>query len=145
MNEIFLKLTAQQIFTLGIYGEAEGEPIDGQAGVASVMMNRLGSGRFGKSIHEVILQPKQFSCLNEDAPRRKKLEDIALRFDGVLAFERSLRACWWIAGGFLDNWIESNVGRALFYHTNSCNPTWDDKMLLVTAIGKHNFYVERGK
>lgn len=43
-----------------VIGEADGEPLPGQAGVAHVVLNRLKSGSFGKSLEDVLFAPKQF-------------------------------------------------------------------------------------
>lgn len=44
-----------------IYFEARGEPEVGQYAVAFVTMNRLRSGKFGKTLTDVVYQPRQFS------------------------------------------------------------------------------------
>lgn len=47
-----------------ILGEAAGEGSTGMAAVASVIMNRTGSGRFPNTVGEVVQQHKQFSTWN---------------------------------------------------------------------------------
>lgn len=49
---------------LGVYYESRGESVRGQRAVASVIMNRVRSGRFADTACEVLFQPKQFSFLN---------------------------------------------------------------------------------
>lgn len=48
-----------------IVWEARGEPVIGQYGVASVVLNRVKSNRFPNSIHEVVHQKFQFSYIND--------------------------------------------------------------------------------
>lgn len=44
-----------------LWQEARGEPLDGQKAVAHVLVNRLKTGRWGKSLAEVCLWYLQFS------------------------------------------------------------------------------------
>ena len=53
-----------------ILGEAAGEPAAGKIGVAHVINNRLNDGRFGRTLGEVILAPRQFSPWNDAHSRR---------------------------------------------------------------------------
>lgn len=46
-----------------LFGEARGEPIEGQAGVLNVFRNRLDNGRWGPTYHRVLLGWAQFSCV----------------------------------------------------------------------------------
>lgn len=54
--------------------EAEGEPWEGQLGVAWVIMNR--AVRRGRSIADVVFDPHDFSAWNTDSPTRLRLDDI---------------------------------------------------------------------
>ncbi len=51
-----------------LIGEAGQEPYLGKAGVAAVILNRLNSGRWGDSVANVVLAPKQFTTW-QDRPR----------------------------------------------------------------------------
>jgi len=140
---IFENLSEKKLFALCLYGEVRGEPIEGKIAVASVIINRFGKGNwYGKSLRDVILKPKQFSCFNESDPNRKKLEMIAQNFDEYLHSYEHLRECYWVAVGFLDCWLTSNVGKSTHYNTKSCDPKWDDNMKLVATIGNHEFFME---
>jgi hypothetical protein len=57
-----MQLTPQQrdLLIRTIIGEAAAEPFVGQQAVANVVLNRLNSGRYGDSLEDVILAPKQF-------------------------------------------------------------------------------------
>lgn len=46
-----------------VYAESRGEPFEGKIAVASVVLNRVLNPEFPKSIKDVILQPKAFSCV----------------------------------------------------------------------------------
>jgi hypothetical protein len=54
-----------------VLGEAANEPDEGMAAVAAVIRNRAASGRFGKSVPEVILKPKQFEPWNTPEGRTR--------------------------------------------------------------------------
>jgi len=48
-----------------VYGEARGEPFEGQVAVAAVLITRLKDPRFPKSIAGIIYQPGAFSSVND--------------------------------------------------------------------------------
>jgi len=60
-----------------VLGEAGGEPVIGQTGVASVIANRLRAGNYGSTIGAVVNAPKQFSTWNPGDPAG----DMANRID----------------------------------------------------------------
>ena len=125
-----------------IFYEAGGEPFNGQAAVARVVMNRIASG-FGKDPCSVIYQAShvdklidneiqkvklcQFSWVcegkgepNKNSPRYKQAEQIA--YD-VLAH---------------DAYTEVLPKSALFFHNLTVDPLWPYKQ--VAKIGNHIFY-----
>lgn len=59
-------LSDYEALWLTIYGEARGEPVEGQIAVASVIRNRVGR-RWGGSLRAVCLAANQFSCWNPAA------------------------------------------------------------------------------
>lgn len=61
-------MTAEILLALTIFYEARGEPFEGKAAVAQVVMNRVKDKRWPDTIEDVILQPKQFSCWNSRKP-----------------------------------------------------------------------------
>jgi N-acetylmuramoyl-L-alanine amidase len=61
---------SEQIAVRTLYGEARGEPEEGQRAVAHVLLNRLKDGRWGKSLAEVCLSRLQFSCWNASDTNR---------------------------------------------------------------------------
>jgi spore germination cell wall hydrolase CwlJ-like protein len=64
-----------EIMAKTIFGEARGEPEEGQIAVACCILNRFKSGRWyaGKTIAETCQKPWQFSCWNKNDPNAKKL------------------------------------------------------------------------
>lgn len=64
-NEQPLSITEEEIELLALVtiAEAEGECEEGKRLVIDVILNRVDSGRFGDTIHEVIFAPNQFSSM----------------------------------------------------------------------------------
>ena len=60
-----LELTAEEKRLLAnlICMEAGGEPFEGQQAVAEVVLNRLASGRFQSTIHNIVHAPEQFAAV----------------------------------------------------------------------------------
>mgnify|MGYP006351935225 FL=1 len=52
-----------QIMANAVYGEARGEPYEGQVAVAAVILNRLESPEFPDTISEIIFQPRAFTAV----------------------------------------------------------------------------------
>jgi len=52
-----------QILANAVYGEARGEPYEGQVAVAAVILNRIESDQFPNTVSEVIFQPRAFTAV----------------------------------------------------------------------------------
>ena len=52
-----------QLMANAVYGEARGEPYEGQVAVAAVILNRLESPDFPNSISGIIFQPRAFTAV----------------------------------------------------------------------------------
>jgi hypothetical protein len=107
-----------------LYGEARGEPDQGQIAVAWVIRNRAQNPRFagdllGKpgAIARVCLARWQFSCWNENDPNRAKIEGL-----NVALIPRQ----WTIADNVLTGRAADITGGADHYHTIAA-PGWADK------------------
>lgn len=143
INFCFRKLTDAQLMAVCIYGEARGESLAGKIAVAHTIMNRVKLPKWwGKTIQEVILKPRQFSCFNDGDKNRLALRAIAADWDRAFERKRILRECYYVAEGVIDGDLRDNTDGATHYHRTDCDPTWDDKMLLTDTIGEHAFYRE---
>ena len=61
-----------------IWGEARGEPYNGQVAVAWVIRNRAERGGwFGNTIREVCLKDQQFSCWNRNDCNRSQIDNLS--------------------------------------------------------------------
>lgn len=124
---------------LNIYHESRGEPLDGQRAVAQVTMNR--AGQDPAKVCDVVFEPYQFAwtnALHEATPRTKP--EIVQRYmpTELAAWERAKR----IATKALYGRMQNVVGRAThFYDPTRANPAWAHKMVYVSTVGAHRFYV----
>jgi len=119
-----------------VYYEARGESAAGQEAVAKVVLNRLASPSFPKSVCGVVYQRLaaggcQFSFVCDGAMSRP-LEPAAWGRARVVA-ERAL------AGQ-----EGSVVGQATSFHTVRLGDVWGPRMIQVAQIGHHDFYSPAG-
>lgn len=124
----------QKCLAEGIYFEARGEPVKGQAAVAQVILNRVRNPTYPNSVCGVVYQNKHwrnrcqfsFACDNikdrtSDKPRWSTAKFVAR--------ETSHGRIW-----------QKQVGSSTHYHATYVNPKWAHKMKRVGRIGLHIFY-----
>jgi spore germination cell wall hydrolase CwlJ-like protein len=120
-----------------IFGEARGEPLDGQAGVGWVIRNRAEHfGWWGVDIKSVCLKRLQFSCWNENDPNSAVIK--AANLDQPMLLQCMGVAALVLSGAALDP-----TGGATSYFRpgpNGEKPDWADSLKFLTAIGNHMFY-----
>jgi spore germination cell wall hydrolase CwlJ-like protein len=109
-----------------IYFEAKGEPLAGQLAVANVVINRMNSGRFPRSICSVVTQRGQFSFIRGG------------RVPSIAPTNASYRTAIAVARVAMEQRWESPVADALFFHARHVSPGW--RLTRVAAIGGHIFY-----
>lgn len=115
-----------------LYGEARGETEDGQRAVAHVLVNRQKDGRWGKSLAEVCLARRQFSCWNDEDPNKMKLA--ALNDDDPLLTK--LRG--FVQAALLGD-PDPTMGARWYYAVSmKTPPPWAEGMPFV-QIGNHRF------
>jgi len=124
----------QRCLTAGIYFEARGEPVRGQAAVSQVILNRVKNPSYPDSICGVVYQNKHwrnrcqfsFACDRiKDAVRDKKRWKIA----EYVARETTEGRIWL-----------KEVGSSTHYHATYVSPKWARSMKKVGRIGLHIFY-----
>ena len=116
-----------------LYFEARGEPVEGQIAVAEVILNRVDSKRFPKSVCKVI---------DQTTGKRHKCQ-FSYNCDGLLevfpdrkAYERVGK----IARLMLDGSSRDLTNGATFYHNKKVKPKWRSSFARTTNIGSHIFY-----
>jgi len=124
---------AEEVAVRTLYGEARGEPREGQRAVAHVLWNRVRDGRWGKTLATVCLARMQFSCWNASDPNRDQIA--ALRDDDPI-----LQKLYSILD---EARIESDpTGGATHYYSTSMiqPPKWSIGATFCGQIGHHRFY-----
>lgn len=116
-----------------LYFEARGETVKGQFAVAEVIMNRVASSRFPRSVCGVVHQGTgrkygcQFTYTCDGLPE-------AIHEPG--AWERVGK----VARAVLDGAPRALTEGATHYHTTAVNPNWSAKYNRTARIGVHVFY-----
>lgn len=113
-----------------IMAEAEGEPYEGKVAVAAVIFNRAERPTWwGTTAKDVCLTAKQFSCWNDNNPRRNRIGEWDLdSFD--------FRECFKAAIEGYDN--DPTDGCDSYYAHDRVSPDWAKKLEKV-VIGNHTF------
>jgi N-acetylmuramoyl-L-alanine amidase len=139
------EMLSEEILALTLWGEARGETAEGQIAVANVITNRFRRqlGRY-KTIKDVCLEPKQFSCWNKDDPNREKMLKLSEQFKREIT-DKMLKQVHHIAVGAISGiWID-NTGNSINYMTNTLfhsenRPSWARFPRNPTQIGNHTFF-----
>lgn len=114
------------------WGEARGEPEEGQLAVMAVICNRAWTRRWGVSLASVCLAPFQFSCWNDSDPERRLLGGVPDKEPALAALSALLDRA--LAGADPTN-------GALYYRVSTMAlPTWAQAPV---QIGRHTFYTEK--
>lgn len=120
-NSLGLSDNDLTIMANAVYGEARGEPYEGQVAVAAVILNRVNSPLFPNTVHGVIFQPGAFTAVadgqiwltpNESA--RKAVRDA------------------------LNGWDPSG-GCIYYFNPDTATSAWIWTRPQVKKIGKHIF------
>jgi hypothetical protein len=124
----------QRCLAEAIYFEARGEPVDGQAAVAQVVLNRVRSGLFPSNVCGVVYQDRNrpFACQFSFA-----CEGRSLRIEEPAAWATAVRVAQDVVSGANYNPL---VGEAVNYHANYVTPYWASALQRVDRIGHHIFY-----
>jgi len=110
----------------GVYYEARGEPTQGRAAVAYVVLNRAESGKFPETPCAVVAEGCQFSYRCDGRP-----ETLAVRADRDAAFAT--------AKAVLTGAVTDPTRGALFFHASRIHPGSLENRTRV-EIGNHVFY-----
>jgi len=123
----------QNCLSQAIYYEARGETQQGQVAVAEVVMNRVHSPYYPKSICAVVYQGSDRSTGCQ----------FTFTCDGSVNSNPRGRA--WIQAQHLATAVMMGYTRpitqhATHYHTNAVSPGWSSMLVETTTIGSHVFY-----
>lgn len=124
----------QKCLAEGIYFEARGESVKGQAAVAQVILNRVRNPHYPDTICGVVYQ-------NEDWRNRCQFSFACDRIPDIITSPRHWKIAKEIAMAVTAGkiWFK-DVGSATHYHATYVRPAWGPTMKRVEKIGKHIFY-----
>jgi len=106
-----------------VYGEARGEPYEGQVAVAAVVLNRVQHPDFPNTISEVIFEPWAFTCVH----------------DGQFNFTPN-ESCYSAAKEALNGRDPSN-GALYYFNPDTATSSWIWTRKVTGRIGNHLFAV----
>lgn len=124
---------AVECMTAAIYYEAANEPVEGQRGVAQVVINRSRHFAYPHSICSVVYQGWerstgcQFSFTCDGSVKRAPVAAL---------WQRARRVAVAALGGF----VYAPVGLATHYHADYVLPYWGPTLVKLKVIGRHIFY-----
>lgn len=146
----FLNLNEKQVMGLTIYREASGEPPEGKIAVGTVILERVEHRNWdGKTVQEVCLWRRQFSCFDETDKGFGKTLHTAEAWDQCLATDFSLMDSYSIAVGMLAGIIPRNPILAAAHCCQYLNPRVASEtkarwlaagMKVILAIKNHEFF-----
>ncbi len=119
---------------IAIYFEARDEPVKGQLAVAQVIMNRIRSPFYPKTVCGVVYQGERnrtgcqfsFTCTGKHNAVKEKEE-----------WATAVKLAKQVIAG--EVWIDE-VGYATHYHATYVHPSWRFELNKVAQIGGHIFY-----
>lgn len=128
----------QRCLAAGIYFEARGESVKGQAAVAQVILNRVRNPAYPGTVCGVVYQ-------NESWRNRCQFsfacDGIRDRVNSPRHWEMAEEIALATSAGKI--WLDE-VGSSTHYHATYVNPPWARTMRRVGKIGLHIFYVTYG-
>lgn len=129
-------MQAVKCLAAAVYYEAATEPLEGQEAVAQVVLNRMRTPGYPKSVCGVVFQGSerpgcQFTFACDGSMSRIPMAWAWKNAEGVA--EQALK-------GFVMN----RVGDATHYHANYVLPWWSPSLVKLGRIGQHIFYRRTG-
>lgn len=124
-----------QCLTEALYFEARGESLQGQFAVAEVILNRVDSGLYPRSVCGVVHQRGSGACAFSYA-----CDSYSNKMREKGARDRAAR----IARVMLDGAPRTLTAGATHFHTRAVRPKWAKKFKKTATIGAHIFYRQPG-
>jgi len=131
------RLRSLDCLTAAVYYEAATEPLNGQRGVAQVVLNRVRHPAYPNTVCGVVFE----------GARRSTGCQFSFSCDGSL--RRAPMAAHWgrarqVAEAALNGYVYAPVGWATHYHANYVVPYWASSLVKSANVGMHIFYRWRG-
>ena len=124
----------QKCLAEAVYFEARSEPVEGQAAVAQVILNRVRSGLYPSSVCGVVYQNRHrhLACQFTFACEGK-----SLRVTDRDSWDMAKRVAREVTEG---KTYLAEVGGATHYHADYVRPGWARRLKKMDVIGRHIFY-----
>jgi hypothetical protein len=124
----------QKCLAEAVYFEARSEPVEGQAAVAQVILNRVRSGLYPSSVCGVVYQNRHrhLACQFTFACEGK-----SLRVTDRDSWDTAKRVAREVTEG---KTYLAEVGGATHYHADYVRPGWARRLKKMDVIGRHIFY-----
>lgn len=117
--------------TVAIYYEARGEPIEGQAAVAQVILNRVQHPDFPDDACAVVFEPDQFSFVGDPSDLIPPMME---NEQARRATQKAAKAALEVIEGYHTHITSTH------YHADYVEPYWADVYTLDFRVGNHIFY-----
>jgi len=117
--------------TVAIYYEARGEPIEGQAAVAQVILNRVQHPDFPDDACAVVFEPNQFSFVGDPSDLIPPMME---NEQARRATERAAEVALEVVKGYHTHITSTH------FHAAYVDPFWSDEYTLDFQVGDHIFY-----
>ena len=124
----------QKCLAEGIYFEARGEEVKGQAAVAQVILNRVRNPAYPNTICGVVYQNENWRNRCQFSFACDRIPDLIL---SPWHWKTAKEIAMAVTAGKI--WFE-DVGSSTHYHATYVKPPWGRTMKRVAKIGKHIFY-----
>jgi len=124
----------QKCLAEGIYFEARGEELKGQAAVAQVILNRVRNPAYPNTICGVVYQNENWRNRCQFSFACDRIPDLIL---SPWHWKTAKEIAMAVTAGKI--WFEE-VGSSTHYHATYVKPPWGRTMKRVAKIGKHIFY-----
>ena len=124
----------QKCLAEGIYFEARGEELKGQAAVAQVILNRVRNPTYPNTICGVVYQNENWRNRCQFSFACDRIPDLIL---APWHWKTAKEIAMAVTAGKI--WLD-DVGSATHYHATYVNPPWGRTMKKVAKIGQHIFY-----
>lgn len=124
----------QRCLAEAVYFEARSEPAEGQAAVAQVVLNRVRSGLYPRTVCGVVYQNRHrhLACQFTFACEGK-----ALRITENASWQQAVQVSKAVLEG---KTYLPDVGGATHYHADYVRPYWAKRLKKMDVIGRHIFY-----
>ena len=129
-------MNARDLLAKTLQAEAGNQGALGMMSVGSVIMNRLKNPAYGSSLHEVILQPGQFSAWNKTTGYAGGAQG-----QDMQSIQPSEQA-YMVADQLLDqNYNDPTKGATHYYNPAKSNPSWENKVVEIGLLLEITFLV----